>query len=93
MLSLASIVAVYCMMILVTYSRKLQEKLEMNISNNRFKTKHILDKKTKYIIFYGHSLGKQDYAYFQSIFDFFDLYHENITLEFIYSYYPSKEDF
>ena len=45
----------------------------------------ILDTKYDEIIIYGHSLGKQDYAYFQSIFDYVDLYGGNTKLTLIYS--------
>jgi hypothetical protein len=37
------------------------------------------------IIFYGHSLGRQDYSYFQSIFDFYDIYNSNVLLKFCYA--------
>jgi len=39
------------------------------------------------IIFYGHSLAKADYSYFQSIFDYYDIYHSDIKLTFQYSIY------
>lgn len=39
------------------------------------------------IIFYGHSLNEQDYAYFQTIFDKQDLYNSNVKLTFKYSIY------
>lgn len=39
------------------------------------------------IIFFGHSLSNADYSYFQSIFDYYDLYESNIKLSFKYSYY------
>ena len=39
------------------------------------------------IIVFGHSLGEQDYSYFQSIFDYVDLYHSKTKLTFIYSDY------
>lgn len=38
------------------------------------------------IKFYGHSLGEADYSYFQSIFDYYDLYKNNkVSLTFYYS--------
>ncbi|MCH5161226.1 MAG: hypothetical protein J1G04_04260 [Clostridiales bacterium] len=38
------------------------------------------------IKFYGHSLSKADYSYFQSIFDYYDLYgNSNVSLVFYYS--------
>lgn len=40
---------------------------------------------TNVIKFYGHSLGKADYSYFQSIFDGVDLYESGTVLVF---YFP-----
>ena len=38
------------------------------------------------IKFYGHSLSEADYSYFQSIFDYYDLYkNSNVSLTFYYS--------
>lgn len=38
------------------------------------------------IKFYGHSLSEADYSYFQSIFDYYDLYgNNNVSLIFYYS--------
>lgn len=38
------------------------------------------------IIFFGHSLNKADYSYFQSIFDYYDIYNNsNISLVFYYN--------
>ncbi|MBO4623362.1 MAG: hypothetical protein J5691_05675 [Bacilli bacterium] len=37
------------------------------------------------IVIYGHSLGGQDYSYFESVFDFVDLYNGNTVVKFIYS--------
>ena len=42
------------------------------------------------IIFYGHSLSDADYSYFQSIFDFYDLYNSNIKLSFKFSYFGEE---
>lgn len=39
------------------------------------------------IVFYGHSLAEADYSYFQSLFDFYDLYHGKVCLTFLYSHY------
>lgn len=44
-----------------------------------------LQNATDVIKFYGHSLGKADYSYFQSIFDGVDLYESKTVLVF---YYP-----
>lgn len=42
---------------------------------------------TTIIKFYGHSLAKADYSYFQSIFDAVNLYGSDVTLIFYYSGY------
>lgn len=47
---------------------------------------------TDVIKFYGHSLGKADYSYFQSIFDGVDLYESKTVLVFYYPYDSSDED-
>lgn len=44
----------------------------------------------KEIIFFGHSLGKEDYAYFQTLFDYYDLYSGNIKIKFKCSRYLEK---
>lgn len=45
-----------------------------------------------YIYFYGHSLGEQDYSYFQSIFDYINLYDSSTILIFVYSDYFNKDN-
>lgn len=48
------------------------------------------DGKTK-IKFFGHSLNKADYSYFQSIFDYYGIYeHSGVSLEFFYA--PFKDN-
>lgn len=47
---------------------------------------------TDVIKFYGHSLGKADYSYFQSIFDGVDLYESKTVLVFYYPYDSSDEE-
>lgn len=44
------------------------------------------------IRFYGHSLSKFDYSYFQSIFDFYDIYHKKVNLKFFYSIYCKDKE-
>lgn len=46
---------------------------------------------TDIIKFYGHSLGKADYSYFQSIFDGVDLYESKTALVFYYPYDDSED--
>lgn len=50
-----------------------------------------LPKDPGYIIFYGHSLSEADYSYFQSIFDYVDLYESDVHLEFVYSSYEHNQ--
>lgn len=62
-----------------------------NITNNvstLFNT--LLDKTFDEVIVFGHSLSQADYSYYQSIFDFYDLYHSNIKLCFKYCVYDPK---
>lgn len=44
----------------------------------------------KNIFFYGHSLSVLDYSYFQSIFDYYNLYDSNVSLTFCCSPYGEK---
>ena len=50
---------------------------------------HVLPSKDNQLIeikFYGHSLNEADYSYFQSIFDYYNLYeNNNVSLIFYYS--------
>lgn len=52
-----------------------------------------LPKKVKSIKFFGHSLAKADYAYFRSIFDFYDIYGSNVDIIFYYFNYNKNPDF
>ena len=42
------------------------------------------------IYFYGHSLSKNDYSYFQAIFDKFNLYSNKVILHFVYPCDPNS---
>jgi hypothetical protein len=42
------------------------------------------------INFFGHSLSEADYSYFQSLFDYYDIYSSNIKLNFMYSEYDKN---
>jgi len=44
----------------------------------------------KNIFFYGHSLSVLDYSYFQSIFDYYNLYDSNVSLTFCCSPFGDK---
>jgi hypothetical protein len=50
-----------------------------------------LQNATNVINFYGHSLGKAGYSYFQSIFNGVDLYESKTVLVFYYPYDNSNE--
>lgn len=56
---------------------------------NDFISDNVLSKDIKTIAFYGHSLNKQDYAYFQTIFDFYKIIECKTHLIFMYSIYDS----
>ncbi|EFW89333.1 hypothetical protein [Streptococcus equinus] len=49
------------------------------------KTDNIFTKDMDVIKFYGHSLARADYSYFQYIFDMYDLYNSDVKLIFYYS--------
>ena len=67
---------------------KTYRKLETIFTN---KTMGLPNKDEVNIIsFYGHSLSEADYSYFQSIFDYYDLYGSCIELRFYYSYYKKS---
>ena len=54
--------------------------LECNLFDN-----HCLQKGIKSIKVYGHSLSEADYSYFQSIFDFYDIYDSDVKIVFYYT--------
>ena len=47
--------------------------------------------KLRTINFFGHSLSEADYSYFQSLFDYYDIYSSNIKLNFMYSEYDKND--
>lgn len=49
------------------------------------KIDNIFTKDMDVIKFYGHSLARADYSYFQYIFDMYDLYNSDVRLIFYYS--------
>ena len=54
---------------------------------HRLKRNFMLPKDINYLFFYGHSLASADYSYFHSLFDMYNLYDSNLTLNFLYSDY------
>lgn len=65
--------------------RKMHAFEDVNIEI--FKDQTVLARNISNITFFGHSLNESDYSYFQSIFDFYEIYSSNITLVFYYSIY------
>ena len=50
----------------------------------------VLRKDINRITFFGHSLGEQDYSYFQSVFDYINLYESEVVLIFCYTEYDKE---
>lgn len=71
------------------YTKTFRKMVQINKNNGDsvyIKNKNDL----KNIFFYGHSLSVLDYSYFQSIFDYYNLYDSNISLTFCCSPYGDK---
>jgi hypothetical protein len=49
-----------------------------------------LQKDIKYVLIYGHSLNDQDYSYFQSLFDYLNIYESDVKIVFMYTIYDKK---
>lgn len=65
------------------FSKTYRKMLAVGKPSNILPQKNIPNIEIK---FYGHSLGEADYSYFQSIFDYYDLYgNTNVCLTFYYS--------
>lgn len=63
-------------------SRLLNSPLAESESYNTFMRNDISS-----IKFYGHSLSEYDYSYFQSIFDYYNIYDSVVKLEFLFTDY------
>lgn len=63
----------------------------MKLANGKV-NKSVLSKSIQTIVFFGHSLSKADYSYFQSLFDYFDIYSQPIKLIFGYAAYGDLTD-
>ncbi|MGM0148501.1 AbiH family protein [Enterococcus sp. AZ162] len=71
------------------YTKTFRKMVQINKNNGDsvyIKNKNDL----KNIFFYGHSLSVLDYSYFQSIFDYYNLYDSNVSLTFCCSPYGNK---
>lgn len=64
------------------YFTKTSRVLEANIEKEEVNSPYIVG--TREIVFFGHSLAEADYSYFQSIFDYYDIYNSGIKLKFLY---------
>ena len=71
---------------------KNQQKVDCKIKPNT-RIGALLPQTVKTIVFYGHSFAPADYSYFQSIFDYYNIYDNDITLVFYYSIYGSGANF
>lgn len=63
----------------------------LKLSSREELQQFVLRKNINRITFFGHSLGEQDYSYFQSVFDYINLYESEVILVFCYTEY-NKED-
>ena len=75
------------------YFTKTSRVLEANIEKKEVVSLLTYIPHTGEIVFFGHSLAEADYSYFQSIFDYYDIYNNTINLKFLYYDYSvdSKE--
>lgn len=75
------------------YFTKTSRVLEANIEKKEVVSPLTYIPHTGEIVFFGHSLAEADYSYFQSIFDYYDIYNNTINLKFLYYDYSvdSKE--
>lgn len=66
-----------------TYRQLIQSNNVFGESKTILPTRNEIEK----IIFYGHSLSNADKSYFQSIFDYYQIYNSNVTLIFYFNDY------
>ena len=73
------------------YFTKTSRVLEANIEKKEIVSPLSGIRNTVEIVFFGHSLAEADYSYFQSIFDYYDIYNNTeIKLKFLYYNYSDK---
>lgn len=73
------------------YFTKTSRVLEANIEKKEIISPLSGIRNTVEIVFFGHSLAEADYSYFQSIFDYYDIYNNTeIKLKFLYYNYSDK---
>lgn len=76
----------------------LDEKFEIFTKTSRILDNNTIKKfelpkleKLESINFFGHSLSEADYSYFQSLFDYYDIYSSTIKLNFMYFEYDEND--
>lgn len=69
-----------------TFRQMTETKLAKNYEDNILPDKIHIEE----IAFFGHSLSALDYSYFQTIFDYYDLYNSSVKLVFYYEKYGNK---
>lgn len=69
-----------------TFRQMTETKLAKNYSDNILPDQGEVEE----IAFFGHSLSKFDYSYFQTIFDHYDIYNSSVRLVFYYKLYGNK---
>ncbi len=62
----------------------------LKLSSKEELQQFVLTEDINRITFFGHSLGEQDYSYFQSAFDYINLYESEVVLVFCYSEYDKE---
>lgn len=72
------------------YFTKTSRVLEANIEKEKITSPLLNIGETRKIVFFGHSLAEADYSYFQSIFDYYDIYNSGIELKFLYYNYSDE---
>lgn len=55
------------------------------LDSKRSKTYKKLPRDINNLVFYGHSLGEADFAYFYSLFDFYKIYDSNVNIIFYFN--------
>jgi len=69
---------------------KTYRKVELYTKNMYKNIIDVFDPNIKEIHFFGHSLNEQDYAYFQTMFDIYNIYESDVKLVFLYSIYDKS---
>ncbi|MGM0309848.1 hypothetical protein IGK15_002973 [Enterococcus sp. AZ045] len=69
-----------------TFRQMTETKLAKNYEDNILPDKDDIEE----IAFFGHSLSDLDYSYFQTIFDYYDVYNSHVRLVFYYETYGNK---